>query len=253
MRVFSNGGGVQSTAALILSAQGRIDFKIHLFCNVGDDSENPDTITYVTEWLRPYADAKGIEFHHISRSTNDGETLYQRLLREDRSIGIPVRMKNGAPGSRNCTMDYKRQVVRKWLGKGDHIVGLGISMDEFQRMRSDSGFKNISNEYPLIDLRLSRNDCLKIIADAGLPKPPKSSCWFCPYHNTQAWQDLRRTNPELFDKAVQLEVLLNEKRAKLDRDPVYLSAKGRSLDKVVGDQPFLFDPEDSCESGYCMV
>ena len=173
MRAFSNGGGVQSTAALILSAKGKIDFPIHLFSNVGNDSENPDTIAYITDIIAPYAKKTGIEFYEISRTTNNGETLYQRTLRESRSIGIPVRMKNGAPGGRSCTQNFKRAVIRKWLGKGNHVVGLGISVDEFQRMRTDSGYKNIINEYPLIDLRLSRADCLKIIHDEGLPQPPK--------------------------------------------------------------------------------
>lgn len=251
MRVFSNGGGVQSTAALILSAKRKIDFPIHLFSNVGNDSENPETINYVNDFLIPYAAKKGIEFHELKR---EGETLYERTLRETRSINIPVRMKNGAPGIRNCTQVYKRAVIRRWLGKGNHVVGLGISVDEFQRMRTDSGYKNIVNEYPLIDLRISRAECLKIIHDEGLPQPPKSSCWFCPYHNMHAWQNLRRTKPELFEKAVQLEVIINNKRKALGRDDVYLTSKGHTLDKVVPDQPLLFaEEEDSCESGYCMV
>ncbi len=254
MRVFSNGGGVQSTAALILSAKGQIDFPIHLFSNVGNDSENPDTIVYIADVLIPYAQDTGIEFHEIRRTTNNGETLYQRTLRETRSIGIPVRMKSGAPGGRSCTQGFKRSVIRRWLGKGKHVVGLGISVDEFQRMRTDSGYKNIVNEYPLIDLRLSRADCLKIIHDEGLPQPPKSSCWFCPFHNMHEWQDQRRTKPELFGMAVQLEVIINKKRADLGRDKVYLTSKGRPLDKAVSDQPLLFsEKDDSCESGYCMV
>lgn len=42
LRVFSYGGGVQSTAALVLAAQGRIDFPAFVFANVGEDSEHPD-------------------------------------------------------------------------------------------------------------------------------------------------------------------------------------------------------------------
>jgi len=49
LKAFSFGGGVQSTAALVLAAQGRIDYHTFLFCNVGEDSENPDTLTYVQE------------------------------------------------------------------------------------------------------------------------------------------------------------------------------------------------------------
>ncbi|WP_254897837.1 hypothetical protein [Kitasatospora sp. NA04385] len=35
IRSFSFGGGVQSTAALVLAAQGRIDYRTFLFANVG--------------------------------------------------------------------------------------------------------------------------------------------------------------------------------------------------------------------------
>lgn len=253
MKVFSFGGGVQSTAAMVLAAQGRIDYRVFLFSNVGDDSENPDTLAYVKDISIPFASRHGIELHELSRTTNNSETLYQRTLRETRSIKIPVRMGNGAPGVRACTQDYKRSVVRRWLGKGDHIVALGISLDEFHRARTDSGYRNIVNEYPLIDLRLTRADCLKIISDAGLPQPPKSSCWFCPFHSMAVWGDIRRNQPILFDKAVDLERLLNEKRTALKRDKVWLTSKARPLDQVVPDQPLLLDDDDNCDSGYCFV
>lgn len=41
MRVFSFGGGVQSTAVLVLSAHGVLPYKQFIFSNVGDDSEHP--------------------------------------------------------------------------------------------------------------------------------------------------------------------------------------------------------------------
>lgn len=55
LRTFSYGGGVQSTAALVLPAQARIDFPVFLFSNVGDDSEHPDTLRYVEDVAKPYA------------------------------------------------------------------------------------------------------------------------------------------------------------------------------------------------------
>ena len=83
MRIFSNGGGVQSSAALVLSAQGKIDFPIHLWSNVGDDSEHPASIKYVREVLMPYAAKHGIEFHELRKTRQDGEerTLYQEIMR----------------------------------------------------------------------------------------------------------------------------------------------------------------------------
>ena len=47
LRVASYGGGVQSTAMLVLAAQRIIDFPLFLFANVGDDSEHPASLRYV--------------------------------------------------------------------------------------------------------------------------------------------------------------------------------------------------------------
>lgn len=47
LRTISYGGGVQSTALVVLAAQGVIDYPVALFSNVGDDSEYPATIDYV--------------------------------------------------------------------------------------------------------------------------------------------------------------------------------------------------------------
>lgn len=253
MRVFSNGGGKQSTAALVLSAQGRIDFPTHVFANVGDDSENPATLAYIRDYTIPYALQHNIAWVMVQRATNGNETLYARTLREEKSIGIPVRMKNGAPGHRSCTIEYKRKTIHKYLGEGTHVIGLGISLDEFHRMRSDSGFDNVTNEYPLIDLRLTRKDCEGIIREAGLPIPPKSSCWFCPYHKLSEWQALKRNDPKLFKRAVEFENTINTKREALGRDAVYLTAKGRPLSEVIGLQHDMFESDDNCDSGYCMT
>jgi hypothetical protein len=262
--VFSYGGGVQSTAALVLAAEGRIPYHTFLFCNVGEDSENPETLTYVREVARPFAERVGLAFHELARTRRDGttETLYGRLTRPgSRSIGIPVRMASGAPGRRACTIDFKIAVCDRWLvergaTKEGATVGLGISLDEWQRMRSDSGKPWKRLAYPLIDLRLDRAACLTVIARAGLRAPPKSSCWFCPYHSLRRWQAMREREPVLFARAVALERLINERRAMLGRDAVWLSDGGKPLDQVTTayQQASLFDEDEPpCESGFCFT
>jgi hypothetical protein len=263
LKAFSYGGGVQSTAALVLAAQGKIDYCTFLFCNVGDDSENPETLAYIRDVALPFAQQHSIELHELQWIRRNGEvdeTLYQRLTRpESRSIGIPVRMSNGAPGNRSCTTDYKIRVVARWTRqhgatKDDPAsVGIGISLDEFQRMRNDSGFAHQTLNYPLIDLRIDRMQCINIIRQAGLPVPPKSSCWFCPFHSLQTWQEMRQQQPVTFQKAVDLEKLLNERRTSLGRDQVWLTRKLKPLIEATTEltQESLFD--DVCESGYCMM
>jgi hypothetical protein len=120
LRVVSYGGGVQSTALLVLAATGRIDFGVFLFANVGDDSEDPGTLDYLHRYAKPYAALHGIQLHELHRLRRDGstETLYGRLTQPgSRSLPIPVRMSNGAPGTRSCTADFKIKVIGRWLGR----------------------------------------------------------------------------------------------------------------------------------------
>lgn len=267
MRVFSFGGGVQSTAALVLAARGEMECDAFLFATVGDDSEHPATLRYVREVAMPYAAAHGIALHELRRIGRDGrpQTIYSRITRPgSRSIGIPVRMSNGAPGNRACTADFKISVIAKWCWQHGArktkpaTTMLGISMDEFHRMRSDSGISYTRLAYPLIERRMHRQDCINAIRAAGLPVPPKSSCWFCPYHRLSTWRAMRDNEPGLFARAVALEQHINGMRARIGKDAVWLTDKCRPLAVAVGDasQPSLFGgdmSDDGCESGYCMV
>lgn len=323
IRAVSYGGGVQSTALLVLAAQRVIDFPLFLMANVGDDSEDPRTLEYVDDVARPYAEANGIELVVLDRRTRDGkvETLWGRLMREEsRSLPIPVRMSNGAPGNRSCTADFKIRVITKELKRrGAHgplpcrahrpaqraaqreaiaagktareagetpppvpllfdvegcdacqpanqaTVGIGISLDEIQRAASRRVEPHERVVYPLVGLgeetglKLRRDDCTRIIRQAGLPVPPKSSCFFCPFHRPEAWSDLHRERPDLFERSALLEDTLNARRDKLGKDHVFLTRFGIPLREAI-DQgqdllPFIDeDPADgTCETGHCFT
>lgn len=265
MRVFSFGGGVQSTAVLVLAAQRKVQYDAFLFCNVGEDSESPATLRYFREYALPFAEEFGIPLYELRRvkRTGEVETLYGRLTRAgSKSVPIPVRMNNsGAPGTRSCTADFKIRIVARWQKQhgatvaDPAVTGLGISIDEWHRARKDSGIPHQVLEYPLIDLRLSRADCMNIITHAGLPVPPKSSCFFCPMHTIAEWKRIKREEPDLFQRSVELERLLNARRVALGRDPVWLTRALRPLDEALGDgvQLSMDDAMENCESGYCMV
>lgn len=272
LRVISYGGGVQSTALLVLAARGRIDFRTFLMANVGDDSEDPRTLAYVRDVARPYAARHGIELHLLDRVRRDGtvETLWGRLMREgSRSLPIPVRMDNGAPGTRSCTSDFKIKVIGKWVkahgatADNPATIGIGISRDEIMRANNRRSEPHERVVYPLVGigeetgLSMSRQDCMNLIAEEGLPVPPKSSCFFCPFHRPSAWVDLRRERPDLFDRSVELERTLNERRAMLGKDPVWLTRFARPLDEVIGEPEALlpgFDEADGeCDSGWCFT
>lgn len=268
--VFSSGGGVQSTAALVLSANRKINYPIHVFANVGDRAENPKTIDYINNFLKPYAAANNILWVDICRRTKNGSPvdLLDTIEQKTNSIPIPVRMSgSGAPGNRVCTVDFKIKPVAKYL-KGlakenptkRIILGKGISIDEARRAKPESGFPHYDVAYPLIDLQLNRLDCFDIIRKAGLPPAPKSSCWFCPYKNKRNWQEMRDYNLK-FTEAVALEKMLHQRSVDLGRGGCYFTSTGTSkelfLDEVTsphfqGDLFHGFDDQE-CDSGYCWV
>jgi hypothetical protein len=271
LRTISYGGGVQSSALCVLATQGRLDdimdgpIDAALFANVGDDSEHPATLQYVREIMIPWAAERGLPVHELHRVKRDGatETLWGQLTKEgSRSLPIPVRMSNGAPGTRSCTKDFKIAVVGKWLkangaSKDDPaVVAIGISVDEMHRAGNKRVERYERPIYPLLELGLDRTDCSNIIAKAGLPVPPKSSCFFCPFHRPLAWAELRRDEPELFDKSQQLEDLLNERRVMLGKDPVWLTRFNRRLSDAISEAqaPLFTDGafnDGQCDEGYC--
>jgi hypothetical protein len=265
LRLISYGGGVQSTALLVLAAQGKIDFKYAVFSNVGEDSEHPASIEYVNNIAKPYAAANGIDLVEVRRTDRHGnptETIRERLVNmEHRAVGIPVRMSNGAPASRTCTSEYKIKVVAKWVRsmgatKTDPaIVAIGISTDEMQRANNRQPIAYEVVEYPLLDLGIDRLDCQNIIKAAGLPVPPKSSCYFCPFHRKSTWREMRRDEPELFAKSVELELKINEKRTMLGKDHVWLTDALKPLDQAITEAqehlPFEDSGPEECDEGYC--
>lgn len=268
LKSFSFGGGRQSTAALVLAAQGvpELSGRVFLFANVGEDSERAETLRYVEEYAKPFAVDHGIEFHELRKTNARGKnkgahrTIYADLIGDNLSIDIPVRLASGAPGNRKCTGSFKIDVISRWLKehgatKDDPaLTGLGFTWDELQRIGANDRVPHQRLDYPLIDLRMTVHDCIKVIENAGLPVPPKSACWFCPYQSRKDWLRLRMSDPALFDKAVALEHRINEKRGAIGRDVVYLHPALVPLEQAVGEQYSLFDDTaDSCETGYCFM
>jgi len=269
MKCFSFGGGVQSMAVMVLSAQGKLDYTDFIFSNVGDDSENPDSIRYIAEIATPYAEMHDLKIHHVKRTKKDGTsiTLYEDCIGDNKNIPIPVYLSGGGPAMRNCTSDWKVTVIEKWMRahagatKSDRkSLGVGISVDESHRMRTDDPEREpyLFKEYPLIDLRLTRNDCQRIIIDAGIPLAPKSSCWFCPFKKMSEWSQMRSDHPELYEKALHLEERINEKRSVSGKDAAFLSTAKKPLRGAVAypTESMFTDPDEDmyhCESGYCMT
>lgn len=268
LRIISYGGGVQSTALIVLATQGKIGhIDAALFSNVGDDSEHPATNKFVREIAIPWAAERGLQVIELTpMRKGQPTTIYSEMMNpETRRDVIPVFGEKGNPLSRICTADYKIATIHRWLKqhgtskKNPATVCLGISTDEIERAGRGISKSYEIREYPLLDLNLNRTDCQQIIRDAGLPVPPKSSCFFCPFHSELTWSELRRDHPDLFQKAQEMEDTVQQRKRDQGMRAVYLTRKGalnkaRLEDTISEAGETLFGSEigvDGCDSGFC--
>lgn len=110
---------------------------------------------------------------------------------------------------------------------------IGISTDEVQRVKaSREAFSE--NLYPLIEIGMSRSDCIADqIARLGR-RAPRSACKYCPYHSDDEWIRIRDEEPEEFAESVAFDHALREAngRDNVTRGIPYLHDSRVPLDMV---------------------
>ena len=93
---------------------------------------------------------------------------------------------------------------------------------------------------------------MNAILEAGLPVPPKSACFFCPFKSRMAWRDLKREQPELFETACRVEQHLDAKMRRAGHGGVLLTDSGVPLAVAVG-EGVQMQIDDFCDSGWCFT
>lgn len=258
-QVLSFGGGVQSAAICVLIAQGRLP-KPDLIVMSDTGREATATWDYLHAAITPLLATVGLEVEVASHNlatvdlySGNGDVLMPMYTDQSGARGkLPT----------YCSNEWKKRVVMRYLrskGVRECDNWLGFSLDEIERCKP-SGVRWLHQVYPLIDglmepyvpwghgagLSMSRADCVRLVEDAGLPTPPKSSCLMCPHRRNGQWRDLRDNYPDDFTAAVLLERELREK------DPhVYLHESLTLLDQADLTGPDRTDSQ--CSLGLCFV
>lgn len=131
--------------------------------------------------------------------------------RKDGYNPIPAYTDTGM-GRRQCTYQYKLRPLRRKmreLSNGGKVVCLvGISLDEAHRMKP-TGLQWCVNSWPLVDLGMTRLDCLRWLSANGLPRPPRSACTFCMFKRDAEWRDTK-ADPEAWAEAVRVDEAIAE-------------------------------------------
>ena len=266
LTVLSMGWGKQTwtmAAMMALGELARTDYIV--FADTTHESQ--ETYAFIRQWT-PWLSQHGLNVVTVQAKRTD-------VVREDwsNSVLIPaftVSAKTGAHGQvrRQCTHDWKITPIRHFIRAELARRGLrpvpgaaecwqGISLDEFQRMRT-SDVAYITNMYPLVERQMSRKDCISWLQAHALQIPPKSACTFCPFKSVGAWRALKRSGGPDWQEALTVDASVRDKRS--EHGLLYVHPGRKPLTEAVdipedhgANQPELEGFEAVCDGGHCGV
>jgi len=202
--IVSYGGGTNSCAVLIgLRDRGIVPDAI-LFSDTG--GELPETYAHI-EYMRGWCLANGfpgittVRVHQPSKCGSlEAYALKTKCL------------PSVAYGFKSCSVIFKVEPMNKWVKdnykieyKAAEIIRvIGIDAGESHRAKYVDYLwgKEI---YPLIEWDWDRDDCIAAIDKEGIPRPGKSSCFFCPNSKTSEIKRLAERHPDLYARAIAME------------------------------------------------
>ena len=219
LKILSLGAGVQSSALALMIAHGEMEMvDAAIFADTGAE---PQAVYDWLDWLE-----KQLPFPVYRVMEKQGLTAAALTVNVSKKSGmhyfktaIPMRAKheNGSdpPLLRQCTSDYKiipiYRKVRQLLAKNQHCLMLiGISLEEITRAKP-ARVKFVTNTFPLLNKRISRNSCVQWMRAHNYPIAPRSACVYCPYHSNKEWRRLKTDDPPAFAAAVAFEAQWHKK------------------------------------------
>jgi hypothetical protein len=239
------GAGVDSTAMLILLAKHGIRPDVIWFANTGGEKpETYEYLDVMDKYLESVGFPKISRIRYLPMEKTANKYL-AACDDPNEAVGLYSEMMSGeslpsvAFGKHGCSSKWKITPANYFLrgcGKGspNHcdphpaflaakekgvkmVKAIGYDASPADLKRAAKEHKSEAPEslkekadfehwYPLIDLGITRPDCIKLILEAGLPVPIKSACFFCPA--SKKWEVfwLAAEHPDLFLKALKLEV-----------------------------------------------
>lgn len=232
INVLNLGAGVQSTTLYLAAAYHDRSLAVRFDAAVfADTGEEPAAVYSHLAWLKSlgnppiYTHAKGRLGDDLLTGMNGHGGRFVTIpaftapLTNNKAVGIL---------RRQCTKEYKIEVIeqairyqilglgpRQPVPKSIHLVQFyGISADEAHRAKrilanaaAKGGRPNWSYRFPLIELGLTRKDCIKWLEQYGkVPHTvPRSACVFCPYHTDAEWVRIKETDPTGWARAVAID------------------------------------------------
>lgn len=238
-RILSLGAGVQSTTMALMAERGEIDPPdAAIFCDT--KWENREVYDHLA-WL---IDRLSFPVFIVSAGDIRADILAKTNTTGGSFSSVPWFFMGDKGdrrmGRRQCTSEYKLRPLHREIRRiygfrpGQKLepqgieVMVGISTDEAMRMKP-SREQWLKNVFPLIDMDMSRRDCLAWMARYYPDnRPPKSSCIGCPFHSDPEWRRIK-SDPVAWADAIEVD------KAIRDQSPggkQYMHQSCKPLDQV---------------------
>ena len=236
-----------------------------LLAEQGAFGDKPDCAIFADTRWEPRAVYDNIQWLQSEVSFPVIATSNGRSLRDDVVSGVnaqghpwltlPAYLadRDGQPAGinwRQCTKNYKLDPIRKEVQR---ILGvrprqilssetsvemwLGITTDEALRVKP-SRYWWIKHRYPLIDdLPMTREECLEWFAERYPQRSlSRSACIGCPFRSSSSWLDIKQSEPELYQEAVEIDAMLRSSThnaGRMFRKRAYLHHRRIPLDEAL--------------------
>ena len=265
LRALSMGAGIQSTTLALMAAHGEVGPlpDVMIFADTGDDSGL--TLKHL-DWLESEVTRRTngrMQCRRVSRGERLSDSIRRRSVdpAASRFVSAPFFTASGGQGRRQCTREFKIEPLtkqqRELLGYQPRQripphsaeIWIGFSTDEV--IRAGAAFDRWAvNRFPLLELRMSRWDCVQWLTRKGYPVPPKSACVFCPYRTDAEWRWMKENDPEGFAEAVAIDRLVRDVPGMRHQEFVHRSRRALAdVDFSTAAERGQGDMLDVCEAG----
>ena len=241
MNIISLGAGVQSSTMALMAAHGEITPmpEAAIFADTGAE---PKKVYEWLDWLEPKLPFPVYRVMHKGGLTKAIESSLESGSISGSPPWFTFSPKAGTAVllSRACTHDFKISPVQKKVrelsgakrGEKDKAtLWIGISTDEAHRMKP-SRYPHFTHRWPLLESKVSRQDCLRWMGKKGYPMPSKSSCVYCPFHNDTMWRDIKNNDPEGWIEAVRIDGLIRKGVRRNGKPDMFAHRKLKPLDEI---------------------
>ena len=242
---------------MALAGRGTIPCDIVITADTGSENDcllsTGERVTadeFYRDIIEPLGNELKLKTAYVRGQDKNGNDLPPIIdkLRNGIIPGVPTYGSNGGQLAQGCTGKWKVRPIRQELrrmGATTARSALGLTLDEYYRMKQHNDVKWHWVYWPLIDRKDYKATARKVLEKEGVPYMLSSQCDMCPHKNWIRW---KRTSQQMLNEIAEIEEGLGGTQF---FTPARIPIK--EVFKIASEQPWQPDLFSACDSGYCFT